>query len=70
MSKKMGRPKVPKAKLRDILVQARFSREEYQRIRAPIENASESKSEWIRKALLSVAESFGCGEPRTRNPGL
>lgn len=58
----MGRPKVPKSKLRDILVQARFSSEEYKRLKAAVDKATETQSEWVRKALLSVAESIRCGE--------
>jgi hypothetical protein len=53
MSTKMGRPKVPKAKRRGILLQARVSPEEHKAIQAAI--GGKSKSEWIRKALLTVA---------------
>jgi hypothetical protein len=53
MSTKMGRPKVPKAKRRGILVQARISPEEHKTIQAAI--GGQSKSDWIRKALLAVA---------------
>jgi len=67
MSKKMGRPKVPKTKKRAILIQARLSPEENRTIADAVRRAGESTSDWVRKALLSVA---GCGEPRTRNPGL
>ncbi len=56
MKPKMGRPKVPKAKLRGILIQARVSPEEDRKIQAAIKKAAEGKSEWIRKALLSCAE--------------
>ena len=55
MSKKMGRPKVPKAKLRGILIQARVSPEENKRIQAAIKRASENASEWVRKTLLTAA---------------
>jgi len=56
MKSKIGRPKIPKSKLRGILIQARLSPEEHRKIKAAIENAPESKSEWIRKALLACAE--------------
>lgn len=51
----MGRPKVAKAKLRGILVQARISPEENKAISAAMKRAKDSKSEWIRKALLAAA---------------
>ena len=57
MKPKLGRPKIPKAKLRGILIQARLSPEEYKTIEAAITQDSESKSEseWVRKALLTTA---------------
>lgn len=54
---KIGRPTVPKAKYRGILMQARVSREENNAIIAAIARAEASKSDWIRKALLSAAAS-------------
>jgi hypothetical protein len=57
MSKKMGRPKVAKGKLRGILIQARLSPEEAKAIKAAIARSSDNKSDWIRKALLSAADS-------------
>ena len=57
MKPKMGRPKVPKAKLRGILVQARVSPEESHAINGAIRQTGQSKSDWIRKALLSAAGS-------------
>lgn len=56
MKSKMGRPKVPKAKLRGIIVNARLSPEEHRKIEAAISKACESKSDWVRKALLACAE--------------
>jgi hypothetical protein len=55
MKTKMGRPKVPKAKLRGIMVNARLSPEEHRKILEAIERANESKSDWIRKTLLEKA---------------
>jgi len=55
MSKKMGRPKVPKSKYRGILIQARLSPEENKEIQAAIAKSPHKKSEWVRQALLSTA---------------
>ena len=57
MSKKMGRPKLAKAKLRGIIVNARLSPEENRVINEAIRRSPDSKSDWIRKALLSAAGS-------------
>ena len=51
----MGRPKVPKAKLRGILIQARLSPEENKVINEAIRRSLDNKSDWLRKALLLVA---------------
>jgi hypothetical protein len=55
MSKKMGRPKVAKAKLRGILIQARLSPEENKTISEAIRRSGTVRSDWVRKALLMVA---------------
>ena len=55
MKPKMGRPKVAKAKLRGIMVNARLSPEESKAIEAAIRRSPDDKSGWIRKALLSAA---------------
>jgi hypothetical protein len=57
MKAKMGRPKVPKAKLREIIIQARVSKEENGTIEAAINSSDEGRGDWIRKALLSAAGS-------------
>ena len=57
MKQKMGRPKVAKAKLRGIIVNARLSTEENQVINGAIRQSGLDKSQWIRKALLSAAGS-------------
>jgi hypothetical protein len=54
---KIGRPTVPKAKYRGILMQARVSPDENKVILAAIKRAKDTKSDWIRKALLSAAGS-------------
>jgi mobilization protein NikA len=56
MKKKMGRPKVPKSKRRDILIQARVSPEEHSAIANAIQHSKDTASEWVRKALLFVAK--------------
>jgi hypothetical protein len=56
MKTKMGRPKVPKAKLRAILVQARLSPEENRQIEAAVSKYSGTKSDWIREALIRSAQ--------------
>ena len=55
MKAKLGRPKVPKTKLRGILIQARVSQEENKVISAALKRSKDGKSEWVRKALLSAA---------------
>ena len=55
MKSKLGRPKVSKAKLRAILIQARVSPEENKVITAALKRSKDGKSEWVRKALLSAA---------------
>jgi hypothetical protein len=57
MKPKMGRPKVAKAKLRGIMVNARLSPEENKTINEAIRRTPDNKSDWIRKALLSAARS-------------
>jgi hypothetical protein len=57
MKTKMGRPKVPKAKLRGILIQARLSPEEDRELQAAIAKSPRNKSDWIRTALLSAARN-------------
>jgi hypothetical protein len=56
MSKKMGRPKVAKGKLRGIIVNARFSPEEYKVLTSAISKTSDSQSGWVRKVLLEAAK--------------
>ncbi len=57
MSNKMGRPKLAKAKLRGIIINARLSPEENKAINEAIRRSPDGKSAWIRKALLSAAVS-------------
>ena len=55
MKPKMGRPKLPKAEFRGILMQARVSPDEGKTINGAIRLSGHGKSDWIRKALLSAA---------------
>ena len=57
MNLKMGRPKVPRAKLRGILVQARLSPAENRAISAAVKRSGASTSDWVRKTLLLAAQS-------------
>jgi uncharacterized protein (DUF1778 family) len=57
MKPKLGRPKVPKSKLRDIILNARLSIEENRVIEAAVKRSGASVSDWVRKTLLSAAQS-------------
>ena len=52
----IGRPKLPKAKFRGILIQARLSPDENRLVSGAIKRSGLSTSDWMRKALLSMAE--------------
>jgi predicted HicB family RNase H-like nuclease len=56
MKSKMGRPPVPKSKLRAIILNVRLSPEESRVISAAVKRAGESASEWVRKTLFSAAQ--------------
>ena len=58
MKAKLGRPKVAKAKLRAILIQARVSSEENRIINAAMERSKDGRSEWIRKTLIAAAQDM------------
>jgi hypothetical protein len=55
MKSKMGRPRLPKGETKDILIGARFSPDESRVVNSAVKRAGQSKSEWIRKALLGAA---------------
>jgi hypothetical protein len=57
MKSKMGRPKLPKGTVKDILIGAKFAPDEAKKVDAAVKRARQGKSEWIRKALLSAAAS-------------
>jgi hypothetical protein len=51
----MGRPKLPKAKARGILIGARFSPPEAKLVTDAVRRARTVKSQWVRTCLLSAA---------------
>jgi len=53
----MGRPKVKRAEFKGILIGARFAPDESKTVHDAVKRSGQGKSEWIRKALLSVAAS-------------
>lgn len=54
---KMGRPKLPKGEVKDILIGAKFSPDESKRVHNAVKKSGKGKSEWIRNTLLSTAAS-------------
>ena len=56
MSRRVGRPKVPKAKSRHVLIAVRLSLDENSLLERALEKVDDSKSEWIRKALMAEAK--------------
>ena len=55
----MGRPKQPKGRIKGILIGARFSQNESNRVHEAIARSRKEKSQWIRNALLSAASNPG-----------
>ena len=53
--KKVGRPKLPKGEVKDILIGAKFAPDEAKLINAAVKRENTDKSKWIRKTLLSAA---------------
>jgi hypothetical protein len=56
MKSKMGRPKLPKGEVKDVLLGAKFAPDEAKRVHAAVKRENMGKSEWIRKTLLSAAK--------------
>jgi Mobilization protein NikA len=54
MSIKTGRPRVLKAKKRDIFIVTRISSDENKAISKAIRRSGKSQSEWVRETLLSA----------------
>jgi hypothetical protein len=57
MKNKVGRPKLGTQDAKGIVIAARFTLPEVKAIRAAIATSRSSKSEWLRKAVLSAVES-------------
>lgn len=53
--KKMGRPRMAQA-AKNVLIGARFGRDEADLIEAAAKRAASNKSEWVRSALLNQAK--------------
>ena len=58
MSKKIGRPKLPKDQAKGVLFAARFAPQEAKTISTAISHSGRSKSDWVRGALLAVAKTI------------
>jgi hypothetical protein len=54
MSKKMGRPKLPKSEARSIMLSTRVNADEYRSINAAIFKSGKDKTIWIRESLLNA----------------
>ena len=55
MKPKMGRPKLPKGEVKNILHGAKFAPDESKQINDAVLRAAVGKSEWIRSTLLTAA---------------
>ena len=58
-SKKMGRPKLPRAEARKIMLSTRVNEIELKAIQQAIKAADEDKTVWLRNAILTVANACG-----------
>jgi len=58
MAKKIGRPPVPKNKALAEVFCARLRREEAREVWDAIHQSKQSKSDWLRNALLSAARKM------------
>ena len=57
MTKKMGRPRLPKGELKGVLIGARFAPDEAKIVTAAVRRAKTVKSQWVRACLLSAARA-------------
>lgn len=55
MTNKAGRPRLPKGKVRNIPISTRLLPEENKAILEAVKRSGETKSDWVRKALLDSA---------------
>ena len=56
MKPKMGRPKLPKGEVKDVLLGAKFAPDEAKQVNSAVKRENMGKSQWIRKTLLSAAK--------------
>jgi hypothetical protein len=56
-TRKMGRPRLCEASAKDVLIGARFGREEARLVVQAAKRAGKIKSEWVRTTLLLAAHS-------------
>ena len=54
MKKKMGRPLLSES-AKDVLIGARFGRDEAKTVQDAVKRSKTGKSEWVRKTLLAAA---------------
>jgi hypothetical protein len=55
MKNKMGRPRLSEKSAKDVLIGARFGREEAKQVHDAVKRAKAGKSEWVRETLLKAA---------------
>lgn len=56
MKSKMGRPKLPDGTTKGVLIGARFSLDESDKVHQAIMRSGQNKSHWIRNILLSASK--------------
>jgi hypothetical protein len=54
---KMGRPRLSEKSPKDVLIGARFGKEEAELIEGAVKRTTRNKSAWVRSALLSAAKN-------------
>jgi hypothetical protein len=57
MKSKMGRPKLPDGTTKGVLIGARFSPNESEKVHQAIIKSGQNKSYWIRNILLSASNA-------------
>ena len=55
MTKKMGRPRLPKGESKGVLIGARFAPDESKQVHDAVKRAKVGKSQWVRETLLKAA---------------
>jgi DNA-directed RNA polymerase subunit RPC12/RpoP len=80
ITKKMGRPRLSDVSPKDVLIGARFGKEEAEVIKKAVENSTQGKSQWVRETLLEAAAGLSgsiklaflcpkCGKKFQKLPG-